>query len=186
MLFSGRKGYEYVNILPKELKISRDRLIEMLKYENELRLSEKWLALMEKEIIESNDESPSALDGYMTDKISPTIRNLQLEVVKKFGYDLQKSEAVNILRSALATYPDDDQVKNAANYLKYNRIDKGKFKVGDTANCDGIEVMRMKENKDEVQKEEKKDDGGYGYDAVKLTDLLNKDGINLLIGISVT
>lgn len=162
----------------------------MLQYENELRLSKEWLEKMEKEISESSDDSPSALDGYMTDKISPTINQLQLAVVRKFGYNdsmSQSDEAVKILRSALATYPDDKEIKEAANYLKYNRINKGTFKIGEKANIDGINVLQMIKNNNNAQNEEKKQENeDTEYNQQSLSSILSSEKINLLIGVSVT
>eukprot|EP01084_Bolivina_argentea_P163168 283897_1 len=163
---SGRQGYEYfgidINDDKNQLNISRETLILMLQYENELRLSNKWVSLMEKEILESNDKEPSALDGYMTDKISVTINNLQTEVVKKFGFNKSENEinnAIKILRSSLSLYPNDIQVKNAANYLKYNKIKKGSFKIGDKINCDEIKVLKINNNdvKNDIDDEKKQE-----------------------------
>ena len=169
----------------------------MLQYENELRLSQEWLQKMEKEISQSNDDSPSALDGYMTDKISPTINELQLTVVRKFGYNdsmSQSDEAVKILRSALATYPGDKEIKEAANYLKYNRINKGTFKVGEKANVEGINVLEMglntnknNDDKDNAKNEEKKQENEDAeYSQKSLSSILSAEDINVLIGVSVT
>lgn len=164
----------------------------MLQYENELRLSQEWLQKMEKEISQSNDDSPSALDGYMTDKISPTINELQLTVVRKFGYNesmSQSDQAVKILRSALATYPDDKEIKEAANYLKYNRINKGTFKIGGKANVEGINVLEMglNMNKGNAKNEEKKQENeDTEYSQKSLSSILSAEDINVLIGVSVT
>ena len=92
--------------------ISKEKIIEMLQLENEYRLSDKWLQLMEKES-SANMEYPMK-----------TIDLLQREVVKASGYkdDEEINNAIEYLRSAVALYPNDDEILNAANYLKYNRM----------------------------------------------------------------
>ena len=107
-------GYQYVEIekdvVLDTVNISRDKLISMLKYENELRLSEDWISKMEQEI-SNNIDSP--LNGYMTSDISPIINELQVEVIKHFGYKLSSEidQALKILRSAISMYPNDKEIK---------------------------------------------------------------------------
>mmetsp|Transcript_48712 Transcript_48712/g.77887 ORF Transcript_48712/g.77887 Transcript_48712/m.77887 type:complete len:152 (+) Transcript_48712:2-457(+) len=151
---------------------------------------------MEKEITESTDDSPSALDGYMTDKISPTIHQLQVEVVNKFGFNKtakERDEAIKILRSALSLYPNDAEIKNAANYLKYNRVNRGNFVIGHKIpkQCETMQVIKLSESpksdkndKNEEEKKEKADEGLY--ESVRFLDLLSQKEMNVVIAVSVT
>jgi len=91
--------------------ISREKVIEMLKLENEYRLSPKWIALMEEE--SQNLEYP------MT-----TIDALQREVARQSGFETEKDivNAVEHIRSAIALFGRSMDILNAANYLKFNRM----------------------------------------------------------------
>ena len=170
----------------------------MLKKENEFRMSEKWIEKMEKEINEMEMDTPLAGYKYDLEKGSPVIMELQTEVVKSFGYvnDDEIKEAIGLLRSAQATYPDDDQVTNAANYLKYNRIEKGDFVVGEKVNTKDIEIIQFNSasfnddnvNDDGQQENKANDDDEKNYRKLQLNDVLNKKNknLNLLIALSVT
>jgi len=97
--------------------IPREKIIKMLKLENEYRLSAKWLALMEDEC--QNKEYPMK-----------TIDLLQREVVKESGFnetDQAIDNAIEYLRSAVALYPNDDEILSAANYLKFNKMKPLKY-----------------------------------------------------------
>ena len=91
--------------------ITKEKIIEMLTLENEYRLSKKWLELMEQESKEM--EYPMK-----------TIDLLQTEVVKACGFktEAQIENAIEFLRSASALYPNDEEILNAANYLKVNKM----------------------------------------------------------------
>eukprot|EP01084_Bolivina_argentea_P133612 235816_1 len=189
---SGRVGYDFydeedwddneINIENK-VDISRDQLISMLKYENKLRLSEEWISKMETEISQ-NINSP--LNGYMTGTVSPTIHKLQTEVVKHFNYKSaqQIDNAIKILRSALATYPNDKEIINSANYIKYNKINKGTFKIGDKMNCDGLTVVSIT-NDNKIEDDEKKQVDNFDENIINFDSLLNSN-INVIISVSVT
>lgn len=188
MIYSGRLGYEFAEINDVQVNISRDTLISMLKYENKLRLSEEWISKMEDECI-NNIDSP--LNGYMTGNISPTINKLQIEVVKKFGYKLSSEidEALKILRSAMSIYPNDQEIKNSANYLKYNKIDKGIFKIGDKMNIDGINMVCIDKDKNQQkcdEEEKKMDINNNDIKMIKLEQLLSKQNINVIMAVSIS
>jgi len=119
----------------------------MLKHENKLRMSEEWIAKMEEEIVSMQKTSPLA--GYSFKHESPVMRALQTEVAKEFGYtsDEDIEAAIMRIRSALATYAQDsvaaEEIKNAANYLRYNRVAKGDFEVSDALDMDNIKLYRL-------------------------------------------
>jgi len=79
----------------------------MLTRENELRLS---------------DEVQSAYAKYPEDfswKEKITIRT-QRRVCTEFGFTHDIAEGLDLLRSATALFPGDEEVKNSAHWLKYN------------------------------------------------------------------
>jgi len=210
---SGRRGFGFNE--PITVKGTKQELIKMLKKENELRMSEKWISRMEQEFEQMKMESPLAGYTYDLNKPSPTIKALQTEVVKSFGYttDDEINEAILRLRSAQATYPDDAEITNAANYLRYNRIKQGNFQIGeklDTKNIDLYHIDIAKQaakqprqqqaqaveakdadanNEDDGNADEKvKEEEGVELNNTTLDDVLNaKDkSINLVISLSVT
>mmetsp|Transcript_57400 Transcript_57400/g.91329 ORF Transcript_57400/g.91329 Transcript_57400/m.91329 type:complete len:171 (-) Transcript_57400:182-694(-) len=93
--------------------ISKEKLIEMLQLENEYRLSAKWIELMQQEC--------EKLEYPMH-----TIDLLQRAVVQQCGYqtDAQIENAIEYLRSAVALYPNDEEILQSANYLRFNRMRK--------------------------------------------------------------
>ena len=219
-MLSGRRGYRLKRPdpvirsssnekKPKEKVKSKSELrkevIAMLKYENELRMSEKWIKKME---VECNTiDSP--LNGYSYAVQSPTIIELQTEVVKKFGYQSPSEIKLGLdrLRSALEEYNNDKEILNAANYLKFNRMRKGDFGIGDSVAGYDITLLKLddgkknnngndnvtdekdeKDEKEEKEEKEGKKDDGNRFEAarVKFLDLLSKQRLNVVIGVSVT
>jgi len=79
----------------------------MLTRENELRLS---------------DEVQAAYAKYSEDfswKEKITVRT-QRRVCTEFGFTHDIAEGLDLLRSATALFPGDEEVKNSAHWLKYN------------------------------------------------------------------
>lgn len=87
----------------------RELLIRMLVRENELRLSDETQAAYAKH----------AEDFAQKEKI--TIR-VQRRVCTEFGFTHDMEEGLDLLRSATALFPDDEEVKNSAHWLKYNIV----------------------------------------------------------------
>lgn len=184
---SGRRGFNRFRDNISITKGTKPELIAMLKKENEYRMKEEWIEKMEKEFNEMKMESPLAGYKYDLDKGSPVILELQTEVVKTFGYTSQDEikEAILRLRSAQATYPNDSEILNAANYLKYNRIKQGNFQIGDIMNTKDIELIQsIPCDEDDDKNEDKKEQ----YKKLNLDDILNKKNknLNLLIACSVS
>lgn len=153
----------------RKLMISKDKLLAMLKTENEYRLSPKWLNSMEEEC----NTMETVLSGKSYND-SPTIRKLQCEVVKQHGFDETEEDinyAIEILRSAKSLYPNDQQILNSANYLKYNRCKKNEFKIGQDKYKDVNNLYHIKFGLEK------------GY---KLSDILDNKKKNLLISLSMT
>jgi len=135
MLFpsSGRHCFDVVPA-PSAKAPSADVLVAMLARENEHRLS------AESQIWLETHEDESAEDFYLC---------LQKRVAAEFGHIGEEEQllAVQFMRSARAMFPDDDRIKNAVLYYKYNRSEQGKLIVGDLCpdvelfNCNGAAVL---------------------------------------------
>ena len=144
------------------LKIDRQLLIKMLQRENQLRLSEE---LMEQYEIEAkkwyNKDDPKRFGLHVID-------NLQKRVVNEFGFISPDQEryALEYLRSAMALYPGDDEIKNAANYLKYNLIKQFPFNINDYYK--DINLLDLNNN------------------LIKLSKIINRDVLNVIISGSIT
>ena len=118
----------------KNAEISKKLLLKMLKRENELRLSKEILEKYEIEATKYYDNN----EIYKNNKnqyvfISEVVNDLQKKVANEFGFvdENEENYAINYLRSAVALYPNDESIKNAANYLKYNSVKKFPFNVND-------------------------------------------------------
>ena len=142
---------------PKNVQaITRDKLLSMLKRENEIRLSDKTLRMLENEVTtdvdaDVNDINISTLDedlllhtDLMYDNASSTSKlvfksnvfeNIQKQVIGEFGYNVNNEEELNygleMLRSASYLYPNDKDIMDSVYYLKYNRAREGELKIGD-------------------------------------------------------
>ncbi|ETO22704.1 deiodinase [Reticulomyxa filosa] len=121
-------------------KITRDVLLQMLKRENELRLSKEALEEIEMESREydgndNENESNKNKKEHENEKvhIPMSIMKWQERVVREFGYESndEVNYALQTLRSARRLYPNDMEIKDATYYLKYNRINRGTLGVGD-------------------------------------------------------
>jgi len=115
-------------------EITREKLVRMLKRENEVRLSEEMLNKLEKETSEYED-GPKCIDKVSCNQphMPWSIAQCQEMVVQEFGYKTtaEISYALQMLRSARALYPNDMEIKNSAFYLKYNRVRRGELRVND-------------------------------------------------------
>ena len=121
--------------------INKKTLISMLKMEQELRTSDKYIQLLEKEAIETYDH-PDKSSEYYNNKVwlSDVLENIQHYVVNKFGFINQyESIGLEILRSAQIMYPNDEEIKNSVHYIKYNKAAECKFQIGDI--CSNINKM---------------------------------------------
>lgn len=133
-----------------------DLVLDMLKRENELRLSPE------------TQELYSRFDDSLNKAI--VTENLQKQVAEEFGWD-NLENGVIFLRSALSMFPDDETLINSANYLKYNICKNGDLHVGDLIPKDiNIEYL---------------DNDGY-YQDCKLMDLCNNPHGTVVISGSIT
>ncbi len=102
-------------------------LLQMLDYENKVRLSPEFIEVLEKEADIGYDEhcvTSKENDPSKKVWISMELRNLQERVVQHFGYKTKEETfyAVNILRSALALHPNNEKIQLATNYLRFNQF----------------------------------------------------------------
>jgi hypothetical protein len=180
---SGRVGFElfgenktYYSMVPKPddvMEINREILLKMLQRENELRLSQETLDLLEKEAQE-NYSSFLPNSEYVIGFISPVFENLQRRVVYEFGYvnDASMKYALYMLRSARYLYPNDNEIFNSVYYMKYNRINEGKMKTGN----DFVNVS-LYTRQQQTQRQ---------LETVMFSDILSKQMLNVIIAGSVT
>jgi hypothetical protein len=122
----------------------------MLQRENELRLSDKVMELLENEATCVHVDDDKEYNKYIySDKaqsymdeanntffLSKVFSDVQEQVMKEFGYyDINNKNLLNygleMLHSALYLYPNDKEIINSVYYLKYNRAKCGQFKIGD-------------------------------------------------------
>lgn len=119
---NGRTGFDSLpppKFPPGMSKPSVEKLKEMLKRENDLRLSTE---------VQSKFADPSF------DAIS-IAADVQERVVCEFGYcgtsEMTKL-GLEIIRSAPLLYPEDQDLRNIPHYVKYNRSRRGEMEPGDS------------------------------------------------------
>lgn len=90
----------------------------MLRREDELRLS--------KEVQDRYAEDPECWEWkwHVTEDV-------QLQVCHESGFFRAIEEGLDLLRSARVLFPEDDEIKNAAHYLRYNIHRPCPFSAGD-------------------------------------------------------
>lgn len=150
---NGRCNFElYKPVLiecPKTCQeITREKLLKMLKRENEIRLSPEMLETLEMEARAFEDEELDE-SSYNQVHIPWSIVKCQEKAVEEFGYksNAEMNYALQMLRSARALFPSDIEIKNAAFYLKYNRAHRGELRVGDTYKDVPLMTCREEETK---------------------------------------
>eukprot|EP00698_Gefionella_okellyi_P002070 TRINITY_DN1194_c0_g1_i1.p1 TRINITY_DN1194_c0_g1~~TRINITY_DN1194_c0_g1_i1.p1 ORF type:complete len:246 (+),score=38.08 TRINITY_DN1194_c0_g1_i1:106-843(+) len=106
--------------------LSLATLKKMLRRENDLRLSAEY-----QQRFTSVTKTLDA--GSMWIHV---VEELQERVVREFGYGPSRElvqYGVDLLRAAQAMYPDDQEIREIALYIKYNRCRDGDLNVGDVA-----------------------------------------------------
>jgi len=107
---NGRNNFDTVYpTVPLELMPPRETLIKILSRDNELRLS-----------------SDIQEEYWVSDFPSKITLKVQTQAVNEYKY-----EDPWIIPSALAYYKDDPEIMGIPHYVKYNRSQPGKIKVGD-------------------------------------------------------
>jgi len=97
----------------------RTQLLRMLKREDELRLSPEVQAMY------ALQPESWTWKWQVTDDV-------QRRVCQECGFAEDENEGLDLLRSSLSLFPDDEEVKQAAHYLKYNIHTDCPLAVGDT------------------------------------------------------
>ena len=116
----------------------------MLKRENELRLSADTQA----EYTRARRVDPDGLPLVVA-----VTERLQQRVAREFGFasedpDSEQSTArgVELLRSAQALFPGDDEIRAIPLYVRYNRMRRGELSVGDA--CPDARLLRITDGSD--------------------------------------
>ena len=141
---SGRNIFDmYKNIIING-KPDKSLVLNMLKYENELRLSKEFINDLENEALNTYESKKSNNNKPWESNV---IENMQIKVVKKFGFktDEEIVLGLNILRSAGYYYNNDNDIMNSVYYLKYNRAKKFQFNIGDYYK--NITLYKLNKNK---------------------------------------
>lgn len=115
---SGKLQYEFTkNALQSLGKVKiRDLLIQMLRREDELRLSVPC----------QNEMGKIGEEGEKTEIF---LTHLQSQVCIEFGVD--PLVGVDLIRSAMRLFPGDMEIMTSSHYIRYNRMVPGKLSRGD-------------------------------------------------------
>jgi hypothetical protein len=120
------------------LGMSKDQirpvLIQLLKREDELRLHPKV-------------QKTYSLIGDDETQLSEFTANLQMYACKEFGLD--PKIGIELIRSAVSLFPQDEEIKNIPHYVRHNRCVEGNLRDGDmvpdcrVARLDGTECSLL-------------------------------------------
>lgn len=140
-----------------EFPPSKDKLLRMLKREEEIRLSDEYINLCS---LVSNE-----IDGWL--KVTESIQKM---VCYEFGYTntLDNLLAINYLRSAQYIYPEDPKINMTSLYIRNNKSQDLNLtmKIGDKV--PNINIIDLYNNENSLYK------------------LINNNKYNLIIGSSAT
>ena len=105
----------------KKGTISKDMLLEMLELEEKVRMSKFYI----NECTRIKDE----INGWL--RLSGEIQN---KIASKFGFNdpLTNYIAVNNMRRAHITFPNDSRFREVSVYVRNNLARKGNLKIGDS------------------------------------------------------
>jgi len=114
---NGRKGFDLLSPCPKLVskKPSLDIMVQMLKREDELRLSPA---------IQEKFSNPDFDTIHVAEEV-------QKQVVSEFGFE-NMEETLSMIRSAPLLYPECPEVRKIPHYINFNRSKQGDLSVGDT------------------------------------------------------
>ena len=110
-----------MNNILKFLKLDRNKILTILKREEEIRFSQAYL-------------SKCSEVSHIPNEWLDVTNNMQKDLLKEFGYDdeLSNTLAVNVIRKAQDIYPDDEEIKNSVVHFRENIANKGKYKISDS------------------------------------------------------
>jgi len=117
--WNGREGFDLVEFPFAEADVpARDTMVAMLKREKELRLADDFQTARDK-----------------TDWSRDLVYAVQKQVAREFGYsgEAEVEKCVKLLRSAVALFPNDKEIREIPFWVKYNRATPGTLEVGDKA-----------------------------------------------------
>jgi hypothetical protein len=108
--------------------VTESKVVQMLKRENELRLSDTVQAL---------------LDTAASDKVEAIYLAIQRQAAREAGYEDWRVFGVRVLRCAQVLFPQSDAVRTVPLYVRHNRAVDGALHVGDLAPVDELFLGAM-------------------------------------------
>jgi len=129
-LVEGRVEYEEntpIYILQEKAKIefSRSLLMDILKRENEIRLSEEIQDLYTK--MRYNWNGAEEYDGFLIDRMC------QIQVLTEFGFNPHEDDSLQAYQLSCGKWMKDPQVKECVVWMKCDKMRFGSLKCGDLA-----------------------------------------------------
>jgi hypothetical protein len=123
---------------PSSIQIGREKLIEMLKRENEIRLMY---------------ETKAKFDSFNEDMALYRIYDEQISIqtLKDFGYSHDSDDSLKAYRLACGKYLYEKEIRELIVWMKYDKTRMGKLKVGDQVITEGIYVYDLEGNKKELR-----------------------------------
>ena len=120
---------------PSKIEITKDQLIGILRYENQIRLSF------------------STLNAFDNQKMNGVQNHLQfdkqsiLEALQYSGYNPNVDDSLKAYHLATTKFINDPEVQNQVVWMKYDKCQIGKFSVGNNAVIDDIYLYTLQKEK---------------------------------------
>jgi hypothetical protein len=129
---------EIIYKTPSKIIIDRDKLIQMLKRENEIRLMYET-----KDKFDSFNEDMSLYRLYDEE--------ISIQTLREFGFTPDSDDSLKAYRLACGKYLHEKQVREIIIWMKYDKTRMGKLKVGDEVITKGMYVYDLDGNKVEFR-----------------------------------
>jgi len=121
------EGNDPIFLLHSEpsIKIERNLLMEILRRENEIRLSDE---IQDKYTnMKYNWDDPEDYDGFLID------RSCQIQALREFGFNPGEDDSLEAYQISCGIWVSDPEVSQCVVWMKYCKMRFGDLKCGDTA-----------------------------------------------------
>jgi hypothetical protein len=141
---------------PSNVEFTKEQLIEILRIENKIRLSEKA-----KDLYDKNSEKEISIHLTLD-------REMIKNALKIFGTNPDEDDSLKAYHLATTKFIHDEEVRNSVVWMKYDKCKVGNYTLGDHLNFDDIKLFDL----------DKKD--------YLLKDLISMDRPNLIVSGSMS
>jgi len=121
----------YIYDSPSTIEFSKDELMQILEFENILRLSNEA-----KTLYDINKRSDYTVHLKLDKEII-------LEALRRNGYSPEKDDSLKAYHIATNKYIEDEEVRDSVVWMKYDKCKVGNLNRGDNVNFFGLKIFDL-------------------------------------------